>query len=143
MLRSLVGSEMCIRDSSIPLIVDSCLKIIRAVNGQLKKCLILDLDHTMWGGVIGDDGMEKIQIGNLGIGKAFTELQQWAKSLQKRGIILAVCSKNTESIAKEPFEDHPDMVLRLEDISVFVANWENKADNISCLLYTSPSPRDS
>jgi len=84
----------------------------------------------MWGGVIGDDGIEKIQVGDLGIGKAFTNLQKWAKDLKNRGIILCVCSKNTESIAKEAFIKHPDMVLRLEDIAVFVANWENKADNI-------------
>lgn len=66
----------------------------------------------------------------MGIGKAFTEFQYWIKKLKERGIIVAVCSKNTESIAKEPFEKHPDMVLRLEDISVFKANWDNKADNI-------------
>ncbi len=66
----------------------------------------------------------------LGIGKAFSEFQYWIKKLQRRGIILAVCSKNTESIAKEPFEKHPDMVLHLEDIAVFVANWETKVDNI-------------
>ncbi|MDR2847913.1 MAG: HAD-IIIC family phosphatase, partial [Bacteroidales bacterium] len=84
----------------------------------------------VWGGVIGDDGMENIQIGQLGIGKAFTEFQYWIKKLQQRGIIVAVCSKNTEAIAKEPFEKHPDMVLKLSDIAVFVANWENKADNI-------------
>jgi len=74
--------------------------------------------------------MENIQIGNLGIGKAFTEFQYWIKGLKNRGIIIAICSKNTEAIAKEPFEKHPDMVLRLDDISVFIANWENKADNI-------------
>jgi len=85
---------------------------------------------TIWGGVIGDDGLENIQIGQLGIGKAFTEFQYWVKKLQQRGIIVAVCSKNTESIAKEPFEKHPNMVLRLSDIAVFMANWDNKADNI-------------
>jgi FkbH-like protein len=104
--------------------------IIKAVKGNVKKCLILDLDDTVWGGIIGDDGMENIQIGNLGIGKAFSELQQWAKELKERGIILAVCSKNTESIAREPFEKHPDMILRPDDITVFMANWENKVDNI-------------
>ncbi len=82
------------------------------------------------GGIIGDDGIENIQIGSLGIGKAFSEFQYWIKKLKNRGIIVAVCSKNTESVAKEPFEKHPDMVLRMEDISVFKANWDNKADNI-------------
>ena len=92
--------------------------------------MILDLDNTTWGGIIGDDGMENIQIGSLGIGKAFSEFQYWIKKLKNRGIIVAVCSKNTESVAKEPFEKHPDMVLRLSDISVFIANWDNKVDNI-------------
>jgi predicted enzyme involved in methoxymalonyl-ACP biosynthesis len=76
----------------------------------------------MWGGIIGDDGIENIQIGSLGIGKAFTEFQYWAKKLKERGVILAICSKNTESVAKTPFEEHPDMVLRLDDIAVFIAN---------------------
>jgi len=103
---------------------------IMAIIGRFKKCLILDLDNTTWGGIIGDDGIENIQIGSLGTGKAFTELQKWAKQLKERGIILAICSKNTESVAMEPFEKHPDMVLRLKDIAVFVANWETKVDNI-------------
>ena len=102
-----------------------------AQRGTFNKCLILDLDNTLWGGVIGDDGIEGIQLGHgLGIGKAFTELQQWAKKLQQRGIILCVVSKNDEQVAKEPFIHHPDMVLRLDDIAVFMANWETKVDNI-------------
>jgi FkbH-like protein len=104
--------------------------IIATEQGQVKKCLILDLDNTLWGGIVGDDGWEKLQLGSLGIGKVFTELQQWALELKKRGIILAVASKNTESVAKEAFEKHPDMVLGLEDIAVFMANWDNKVMNI-------------
>jgi FkbH-like protein len=104
--------------------------IIASATGKFKKCLILDLDNTIWGGIIGDDGIENIQVGDLGFGKAFTELQLWVKQLKERGIIIAVCSKNEEQTAKLPFEQHPDMVLRLEDIAVFVANWNNKADNI-------------
>lgn len=114
----------------IPYIAKNTIDIIASIEGKFKKCLILDLDNTTWGGIIGDDGMEGIQVGNLGIGKSFTELQKWAKNLKDRGIILAICSKNTESVAKVPFAEHPEMVLRLDDISVFVANWENKADNI-------------
>ena len=114
----------------LPLLVRNMFEIVRSISGKFHKALILDLDNTTWGGVIGDDGMEGIQIGDLGIGKAFTELQLWAKNLKERGIILGICSKNTESVAREPFEKHPDMVLRPEDISIFVANWGNKADNI-------------
>jgi FkbH-like protein len=114
----------------IALIAQSTLKIIAAIQGSIKKCVILDLDNTLWGGIIGDDGIENIQIGDLGLGKAFTNLQIWLRNLKERGIILCVCSKNTEEIAKEVFIRHPAMVLRLEDISVFAANWETKVDNI-------------
>jgi FkbH-like protein len=104
--------------------------IINNSEGKFAKCLILDLDNTTWGGIIGDDGMENIQVGDLGIGKAFKSLQLWAKALKQRGIILAICSKNEEVLAKEPFDKHPEMVLELSDISVFVANWNTKVENI-------------
>lgn len=114
----------------LPEIARNTADIIMAISGKFKKCAVLDLDNTLWGGIIGDDGVENIQIGDLGIGKAFTEFQLWLRELKRRGILLAVCSKNNEETAREPFRDHPDMVLRLEDFSIFVANWENKADNI-------------
>lgn len=125
-----INTEMVLSIDILPEVALKTLDLIAAMNGKFKKCLIIDLDNTMWGGIIGDDGLENIQVGSLGIGKAFTEFQYWIKKLKNRGIILAVCSKNTESVAREPFEKHPDMVLRLEDFAVFVANWENKADNI-------------
>ena len=125
-----INTEMVLSLEALPEVAQKTVDIIAATDGKFKKCLILDLDNTMWGGVIGDDGMENIQIGGLGIGKAFTEFQYWAKKLKERGVIIAVCSKNTESVAKEPFEKHPDMVLRLDDIAVFMANWETKVDNI-------------
>ncbi len=125
-----VNSEMVLSIDSLPLIAQKTLDTISAINGSFKKCIVLDLDNTVWGGIIGDDGIENIQIGSLGIGKAFSEFQYWVKKLKNRGIIIAVCSKNTESVAKEPFEMHPDMILKLADISVFIANWENKVDNI-------------
>jgi FkbH-like protein len=125
-----INTEMVLSIDVLPLVAARTVDLIGAMYGKFKKCLILDLDNTTWGGIIGDDGLENIQIGALGIGKAFTEFQYWVKKLKNRGIILAVCSKNTESIAKEPFEKHPDMVLRLDDIAVFMANWDNKVDNI-------------
>ena len=114
----------------LPEVASKTIDIISALNGNFKKCVILDLDNTVWGETIGDEGLENIQIGSLGIGKAFSEFQYWIKKLKNRGIIIAVCSKDTESVAKEPFEKHPDMVLHLDDIAVFIANWENKVDNI-------------
>jgi FkbH-like protein len=125
-----INSEMVLSFDVLPEVASRTIDIITALNGKFKKCLIIDLDNTIWGGIIGDDGIENIELGNLGIGKAFTEFQYWIKKLKNRGIIIAVCSKNTESVAKEPFEKHPDMVLHLEDIAVFIANWENKVDNI-------------
>ena len=114
----------------LALLAQSTSQIISAIQGNFKKCVVLDLDNTLWGGIIGDDGIENIEIGDLGIGKAFTALQTWLLDLKNRGIILAVCSKNTESVAKEVFEKHPGMILRLSDISMFVANWETKVDNL-------------
>ena len=131
-----VNTEMVLTIDVLPAVAARTLDLIGAMQGNIRKCLILDLDNTLWGGVIGDDGLENIELGAFGIGKAFTEFQYWIKKLKDRGIILAVCSKNTESVAKEPFEKHPDMVLRLDDISVFVANWENKVDNIRLIQKT-------
>ena len=126
-----VSTEMVLSIDALPYISSRVLDIICAIEGKFKKCLILDLDNTVWGGIVGDDGWENIQVGHgLGIGKAFSEFQQWIKKLKNRGIIIAVCSKNDEDKAKEPFENNPEMVLKLSDISVFVANWENKVDNI-------------
>ena len=126
-----VSTEMILSIDALPYVASRTLDIIASIEGKFKKCLILDLDNTVWGGVVGDDGWENIQVGHgLGIGKAFSEFQQWVKKLKNRGIIICVCSKNDEDKAKEPFEKNPEMVLKLDDISVFVANWENKADNI-------------
>ena len=125
-----INTEMVLALGVLPLVASKTMDIINCLNGKLKKCVILDLDNTTWGGIIGDDGIENIQLGNLGIGKAFTEFQYWVKKLKNRGIIVAVCSKNSESVAKVPFEKHPDMVLKMEDIAVFKANWDNKVDNI-------------
>ena len=126
-----VSTEMVLSVDALPWVASRVMDIVCALKGQFKKCLILDLDNTLWGGVIGDDGLEGIQLGHgLGIGKAFTELQMWIKKLQQRGIIICVASKNNEETAKEPFEKHPDMVLKLSDIAVFQANWETKVDNI-------------
>ena len=125
------NTEMVLCVDVLPYVASRVMDIICAVRGLFKKCLILDLDNTLWGGVIGDDGIEGIQLGHgLGVGKMFTEFQMWIKKLKQRGIIICVVSKNNEETAKEPFEKHPDMVLKLDDIAVFQANWETKVDNI-------------
>ena len=125
------STEMVLSLEAVPYVAKRIVDIVAAAQGKFKKCLILDLDNTLWGGVIGDDGLEGIQLGHtLGIGKVYSELQLWIKKLKERGIILCVCSKNDDATARLPFLQHPDMVLTLDDIAVFVANWETKADNI-------------
>jgi len=136
-------AKMPISTNLLPEVAKQVVDIIKALNGKIKKCVVLDLDNTLWGGVIGDDGLKSIQIGELGLGHAFSEFQMWLKELKNRGIILTVCSKNNEDIAKEPFEKHPEMVLRLEDISMFVANWQDKASNIRHIQETINIGMDS
>ena len=117
--------------------------VISALQGHTKKCVVLDLDNTLWGGVIGDDGLSGIEIGELGRGHVFSDLQLWLRSLKQRGILLAVCSKNDEDTAKEPFEKHEEMVLKLSDFAIFVANWEDKAANIRYIQQTLNIGMDS
>ena len=96
-----------------------------------KKVIVLDLDNTLWGGVVGDDGLEGIEIGTTSpVGEAYRDFQLNLLALSKRGILLAVCSKNDHDKALEPFERHPEMVLRPSDIVNFKANWEPKSENI-------------
>lgn len=123
-------AKMPISTQALPAVASRVVDAILARKGRFHKCAIVDLDNTLWGGVIGDDGLEGIQIGELGQGRAFTEFQTWLKELKNRGVMLAVCSKNDEANAKEPFLRHPEMVLKLDDFSAFVANWEDKASNI-------------
>ena len=136
-------AKMPLSTNILPEVAKQVVDVIKTLHGKLKKCVILDLDNTLWGGVIGDDGLKSIQIGELGLGHAFSEFQMWLKELKNRGILLAICSKNNEDTAKEPFEKHPEMVLRLDDISMFVANWENKASNIKNIQATLNIGMDS
>ena len=136
-------AKMPFRTDFLPYIAKQITDTVLAASGSFKKCVVLDLDNTLWGGVIGDDGMDGIQIGELGLGHAFSAFQMWLKELKNRGIILCVCSKNNEDTAKEPFQKHPEMVLRLDDISVFVANWEDKAGNIRFIQRTLNIGMDS
>lgn len=115
---------------AMPILARNIIDIVAAGLGRVVKCLVLDLDNTLWGGVIGDDGLEGIALGELAEGEAFVAFQRYILALKRRGIILAVCSKNDHANAVLPFERHPDMVLKLSDIAVFRANWDDKAANI-------------
>ncbi|NTV16636.1 MAG: HAD-IIIC family phosphatase [Chlorobiaceae bacterium] len=115
---------------AIPFLANSVATIIKAIYGRTKKCLALDLDNTIWGGVIGDEGLQEIRIGKeTPESEAYSEFQEYIKGLKERGIILAICSKNDEENAREGFM-HQDNILSLEDFAVFRANWKPKHENI-------------
>jgi FkbH-like protein len=109
-------------------------RTVAAIRGKSGKVLVLDLDNTVWGGVIGDDGLEGIKVAQGDArGEAHLAVQRMALDLRRRGIVLAVSSKNTDAVAREPFEKHPEMLLKLEHIAVFQANWNDKASNIQAI----------
>ena len=113
---------------------DMVARIVAAQRGLSKKCLVFDLDNTLWGGVIGDDGLEGLVLGEgSAAGEAHLALQRYAKQLKERGVILAVCSKNDPAIAEAAFNEHPEMLLKRSDISAFVANWNDKAENLKAI----------
>lgn len=110
---------------------------VAALRGRSRKCLVLDLDNTLWGGVVGDVGVEGLVLGEgSALGEAHLALQRYARRLKERGIVLAVCSKNEPAIALEAFERHPEMLLRRADIACFVANWQDKAENLRHIAAT-------
>ena len=117
--------------AAAPIYGELVARLLAAALGRSFKCLVLDLDNTLWGGVVGDDGMDGLILGQgSALGEAFASVQDYAREQSRRGVILAVCSKNDEANALEPFEKHPEMVLRRTDIASFVANWSDKASNI-------------
>ena len=108
-------------------------KLIRAQRGKNRKCIVLDCDNTLWGGVIGEDGLNGIKLGNEFPGSAFKELQCEIVTLYHRGIVLALCSKNNEADVWDVFENHPGMVLKKEHIATSRINWCDKAQNIESI----------
>ena len=123
-------AKMPIQVEFLPQVARRVFRTVEAASGRFRKCAVLDLDNTLWGGVVGDDGLEGIRIGELKDGKIYSDLQRYFKELRNRGILLAVCSKNEREAALRPFREHPEMVLREDDFVLFVANWEDKASNI-------------
>lgn len=123
--------------SCTPLYADYLCRLLAAMRGRSCKCLVLDLDNTVWGGVIGDDGLQGIRLGpGTADGEAYLEIQRMALELRKRGIVLCVSSKNEESNARLPFREHGDMLLREEHIAVFQANWSDKSSNLEAIAKT-------
>lgn len=99
----------------------------------MKKCLVLDLDNTLWGGVVGEDGLKNLQLGVVSPGNSFLAFQQAILDLHDRGIILAINSKNNYEEAMEVIRTHPNMVLKERHFSVFKINWNDKADNLRAI----------
>jgi FkbH-like protein len=127
-------SKQEIAPSAAPIYGEALSRILAARKGRSAKCLVLDLDNTLWGGVVGDDGLEGIVIGQGSpLGEAYVAFQQHVRELSRRGVVLAICSKNDEAFALEPFERHPEMVLKRSDISAFAANWSDKPANIRAI----------
>ena len=121
----------------VPIYCDYVCRLLAGLRGRARKCLVLDLDNSIWGGAIGDDGIDGIVLGTgNAAGEAYLAVQRTAVELKTRGIILAVCSKNDDAVAREPFRSHPDMILREADIAVFQANWSDKASNIEAIAKT-------
>jgi FkbH-like protein len=118
----------------VPLYADHVARIVASIRGKSRRVLILDLDNTVWGGVIGDDGLGGINVAQGDpTGEAHLAVQRFALQLRQRGILLAVSSKNTDEIARTPFKEHPEMLLKLDHIAVFQANWNDKATNIRAI----------
>ncbi|AWN47007.1 methoxymalonyl-ACP biosynthesis protein FkbH [Methylobacterium terrae] len=114
-----------------PLYGDLVARLVGARLGRSAKALVLDLDDTLWGGTIGEDGLAGIVVGQgSALGESVLALQAYARDLARRGIVLAACSKNDPALARLPFAAHPDMLLRLPDFAAFAANWDDKATNL-------------
>lgn len=102
-------------------------------NNITKKCIVLDCDNVLWKGVISEDGITNIKLGNYGVGKIYKDFQKYLLYLYRHGIILAVASKNDEIDVMRMFREHDEMVLKEKNISCFQVNWNNKVDNIKAI----------
>lgn len=135
--RQWLSARIPVANECTALYCEHAVRVVAALRGKAKKCLVLDLDNTLWGGVIGDDGIGGIVVGpGNPLGEAYLALHRYALELKARGIILAVCSKNDDSVARSAFGQHPDMLLRVDDFAVFVANWDDKASNIRSIAHS-------
>ena len=124
------GAKYLCASQFLPEFAASVATAITAAKGRATKCVVVDLDNTIWGGIVGDDGKEGISLGGDAYGEAFALFQRYLLSLKARGYVLAVCSKNDEKVALDAFRNHPEMVLKEDDVAVFVANWNDKASNL-------------
>ncbi len=113
-----------------PILADEYLRYVRALKGLTKKCIVLDMDNTLWGGIIGEDGMEGIKLGNTSPGVEYVDFQRALLALYNRGVILAINSKNNPDDALQVLREHPYQVLREEHFAALRINWQSKVQNL-------------
>jgi len=141
------------KQSAYPAIVDDLIRYLRSALGRIKKCVVLDLDNTLWGGIAGEDGMEGIALGHAYPGNCYRDFQKELLKLYHRGILLAINSKNNDTDAFEIIDNHPDMVLRRKHFAAYRINWQDKAGNlkaiakdlnigIDSMVYIDDNPRE-
>jgi FkbH-like protein len=118
---------------ALPMLASEIGAVLRGRLGRSRKCLVVDLDNTLWGGVVGDDGVERLVLDGSPAGEAYLRLQEQLLDLRRRGVLLAVCSKNDEAWARSPFLERDDMRIGLDDFAAFVANWEPKTKNLETI----------
>ena len=121
------------RQAAYPALGEDLARYILSALGRVKKCIVLDLDNTLWGGVVGEDGMDGIALGHSYPGNCFRDFQKELLKLHQRGILLAINSKNNEADALQIIDTHPDMVLRREHFSAWRINWQDKASNLQAI----------
>ena len=122
--------DIYISPDYIPHLAEDLMGYIKPVSSKNRKCIVLDLDNTLWGGIVGEDGFHNIKLDNKPPGNSFLEFQKHLLALHKRGVILAVNSRNNPEDALKVIREHPDMVLREEHFANLKINWENKVDNL-------------
>ena len=128
--RQFLSGDIKVSLKYIPYLAEDLMSYIKPLLGINRKCIVLDLDNTLWGGIVGEDGFEGIELGPKAPGNAYVEFQRLLLSLYQRGVILAINSKNNPEEALQVIRDHPYMVLREENFASIRINWENKITNI-------------
>ena len=128
--RLIVSADVHLRPDFVARLAWNTIDLVGAAAGKTAKCLVLDLDNTLWGGILAEDGRSGIQLGLDGVGLLYSDIQHWARELSQRGVLLAIASKNDPDIVYDMFDHHPDMVLRHADIAAFEIGWHTKVDSL-------------
>lgn len=123
-------ADMKLSQNLIPSLCDEYMRYIKAIKGRARKCIVLDLDNTLWGGIVGEDGFDGIKLGPTPPGNVFVDFQKYLVSLSERGVILAINSSNNQADAMKVINEHPYMVLREKAFAAIKINWDNKPDNM-------------